>query len=198
MEFRCAVKSDLEKIMEIIRDAKQSLKSANIDQWQTGYPDETTISKDIEKGQSFVLVKDSKIVATAAVTFLEEHDYKGIYEGRWSGSDTYAVIHRLAISSDMKRTGLGDFFLKQIEGFVREKQFPCIRTDTHEDNIRMQKLLVRNGFHFRGLIYIGGKDKRRAFEKILDGAGNEDIYARNEDTYTVHGNAAYEDLSTDV
>lgn len=177
MEFRHAVVSDLEGIMRIIRDAKQILKSAHIDQWQMGYPDEATIREDIEKSQSFVLTKDSKIVAAAAVTFLEEHDYKGIYEGRWSGCDSYAVIHRLAISSEMARTGLGDHFLKRIEDFIREKQFPCIRTDTHEDNVRMQKLLIRNGFHFRGIIYIGGTDKRRAFEKILAGMGDRDTSA---------------------
>lgn len=167
MKFRRAMITDLEGIMKIIRDAKRSLKSENIDQWQKGYPDETTISEDIEKGQSYVLTQDTKVVATAAVTFLEEMDYKGIYEGRWGGSETYAVIHRLAILSEMKGIGLVDFFLKQIDSFVREKQYPCIRTDTHEDNIRMQKLLTRNGYHFRGIIYIGGIDKRRAFEKIL-------------------------------
>lgn len=172
MEFRRAVESDLEGIMKIIRDAKRSLKAENINQWQQGYPDETTILEDIEKEQSYVLSQNSKVIATAAVTFLEEKDYKGIYEGRWGGSETYAVIHRLAILTEMKGIGLVDHFLKEIESFVREKQYPCIRTDTHEDNIRMQKLLTRNGYHFRGIIYIGGIDKRRAFEKILVDEGN--------------------------
>lgn len=167
MEFRRAGNSDLEGIMEIIRDAKSFLKAAGIDQWQSGYPDASTISVDIQKGQSYVLTDGPKIVATAAVTFLEEKDYKGIYEGRWGGSETYAVIHRLAIRSEMRGKGLADHFVKEIEAFIREQQYPCIRTDTHEDNVRMQKLLVRNGFHFRGLIYIGGAEKRRAFEKIL-------------------------------
>lgn len=178
MEFRRARESDLEGIMKIIRDAKKSLKAANIDQWQNGYPDADTIREDIGKGQSYILTDGEKIIATAAVTFLEEKDYKGIYEGRWGGSETYAVIHRLAILTEMKGKGLADLFLEQIEAFVREQQYPCIRTDTHEDNVRMQRLLVRNGFHFRGLIYIGGADKRRAFEKIL---GEE----RTEETGTV-------------
>lgn len=174
MEFRRAVESDLEGIMKIIRDAKKSLKAANIDQWQNGYPDAAAIREDIGKGQSYIMTEGSKIIATAAITFLEEKDYKGIYEGRWGGSETYAVIHRLAILTEMKGKGLADQFLEQIEAFVREQQYSCIRTDTHEDNVRMQRLLVRKGYHFRGLIYIGGTDKRRAFEKILTGERTEE------------------------
>lgn len=174
MEFRRAVKSDLKGIMRIVRAAKLSLKSENIDQWQKGYPDENTISQDIAKGQSYVLTECSKVVATAAVSFLEETDYKGIYEGRWGGSETYAVIHRLAISPEMKGTGLVDVFMREIESFIRGKGYSCIRTDTHEDNLRMQKLLIRNGFHFRGIIYIGGVEKRRAFEKVLVDAERND------------------------
>lgn len=66
----------------------------------------------------------------------------------------------------MKGTGLVDLFLKQIESFAQDKQYLHIRTDTYEDNIRMQnsspvKLPFPRNHSIRGI------DKRRAFEKIL-------------------------------
>ena len=47
MEFRKSVKSDIPKIMNIIKQAQSYFKNQNIDQWQNGYPNENVINNDI-------------------------------------------------------------------------------------------------------------------------------------------------------
>ena len=67
MEFRKSVKSDIPEIMGIIKQAQDYFKEKNIDQWQNGYPNEEVINNDIENEESYVMIKDDKIVATTVI-----------------------------------------------------------------------------------------------------------------------------------
>lgn len=67
MEFRKAVETDLNAVMNIISQAQNYLKEQGIDQWQNGYPNRQTIINDIENGHSYVLLKDDIIVGTVAI-----------------------------------------------------------------------------------------------------------------------------------
>ena len=46
------------------------------------------------------------------------------------------------------------------------KMFPSLKIDTHKDNIPMQKVLLRNGFKFCGIIHLENGDERLAYQKI--------------------------------
>lgn len=72
MEFRKSKKSDIKEIINIIEEAQNYFKENNIDQWQDGYPNEESIINDIENGESYVLLKDNKIIATAYLSFAGE------------------------------------------------------------------------------------------------------------------------------
>ena len=54
MEFRKSTKSDVIKIMEIVKQAQEYFKSQGIDQWQNGYPNADIIIEDIISGQAYV------------------------------------------------------------------------------------------------------------------------------------------------
>ena len=71
MNFRRSNKNDINKIMEMIEEAKEYFKSNNIDQWQDGYPNYQVILDDINKGYSFVFIENDNIVASVAVSVLE-------------------------------------------------------------------------------------------------------------------------------
>ena len=72
MEFRKSIKSDVSRIMEIIRQAQEYFKLQGINQWQNNYPNKEVINNDIDNGQSYVMLKDNNIVATTVVSFKEE------------------------------------------------------------------------------------------------------------------------------
>ena len=42
-----------------------------------------------------------------------------------------------------------------------------MRIDTHEENLGMQGLLKKLGYHYCGVIYLENNDKRLAFEKLI-------------------------------
>ncbi|GAB6168853.1 GNAT family N-acetyltransferase [Clostridium carnis] len=167
MEFRKALKKDIDNIMRIIKQAQNYFKENGVDQWQNNYPNSETISNDIENGISYVLLKGNKIIATVALSFDGESTYNSIYDGEWISNDKYAVIHRIAVDNKYKRMGISTEIIKNIEKLCLSKDFNSIKVDTHEDNISMQNLLKKNDFKYCGVIYLEDKSKRIAFEKLL-------------------------------
>lgn len=167
MEFRKTVKTDIESIMKIIKQAQAYFKEKGINQWQNGYPNVDVISNDIAQGNSYVFMKDNDIVGTAAVSFDGEKTYENIYEGKWISNDKYAVVHRIAIENSCKGAGVSSEIIKNVEELCIKKGINSIKVDTHEENLSMQKLLGKNKFEYCGIIYLDDGCKRIAFEKIL-------------------------------
>ena len=168
MKFRRAVNTDINDIINIIRQAQSYFKEVGIYQWQDNYPNVETISNDIDNKNSYVLLKDNNIVATAAVSFDEEKTYDSIYEGQWISNNEYAVIHRMAVDNDYKGLGLSSQIIKNVERLCLNKDVYSIKVDTHEENLSMQKLLKNNQFQYRGIMYLKDGSKRIAFEKTLN------------------------------
>lgn len=167
MEFRKAAETDINNIMNIIKQAQTYFKEQGINQWQNNYPNVETISNDIANKNSYVLLKDNNIVATAAVSFDGEKTYNSIYEGEWISNNEYAVIHRIAVDNTYKGLGLSSQIIKHVEELCLNKGVHSIKVDTHEENISMQKLLKKNKFQYCGIIYLEDGSKRIAFEKTL-------------------------------
>lgn len=167
MEFRKTTKADINGIMSIIKQAQDYFKEQGINQWQNNYPNIDTISSDIHKEESYVLLKDNNIVATAAVSFDGEKTYDSIYEGQWATNNDYVVIHRIAVDNNYKGLGVSSEIIKYVEELCLNKSIYSIKIDTHEENLSMQKLLSKNEFEYCGVIYLEDKSKRIAFEKVL-------------------------------
>ena len=167
MKFRKSVETDINDIMNIIRQAQDYFKEQEINQWQDNYPNNCTISNDIANKNSYVLLKDNKIVATVAISFDGEKTYDSIYEGEWISNNEYAVIHRIAVDNTYKGLGLSSEIIKHAQELCLNKGVHSIKVDTHEENISMQKLLEKNKFKYCGIIYLEDGNKRIAFEKIL-------------------------------
>ncbi|SDX31289.1 GNAT family N-acetyltransferase [Tepidimicrobium xylanilyticum] len=167
MEFRKAIESDIDNIMNIIKQAQDYFKEQGIDQWQNNYPNPEVVREDIDRGYGYVLLKKGEIVGTVAVSFDGEKTYEKIYDGQWISNFDYAVIHRLAIDSNYKGQGLASIIVKNIEKMCLRENIKSIRIDTHEDNESMQRLIQKNGFKYCGIIHLRDNSKRLAFEKII-------------------------------
>ena len=142
------------------------LKKAEMDQWQTGYPDETDIREDILRGRGYFVTDGTQPLAYLCVDFKGEPAY-GQIRGQWlTGSSPYGVIHRLAIRSESRGKGLS----REIFSLAEELCWNCgaqsIRVDTDEKNKIMQHILQKNGFVPCGTIWFAGGDKL-AYEKVL-------------------------------
>ena len=176
MNIRISRKSDIDRIMTIIADARQSLGQLGIDQWQYGYPSRDIIKDDIVKGQSYVVCDelDGQETICAVFTILRttEPTYNEIYEGEWITSGSYYALHRIAISGKYRYKGLGKHIIDYIKSECRENNVESIRVDTHKGNIPMRKMLEKNGFEYCGIIYLTDGQERVAYEaKVAQGNG---------------------------
>jgi GNAT superfamily N-acetyltransferase len=167
MEFRKSIKSDINPIMNIIRQAQDYLKEQGIDQWQNNYPNMDTINGDIDNGNSYVLVDNGRILGTVAVIFDGEKTYDTIYNGKWLSHEGYTTIHRLAVDSNYRGGGISSLILKSIEKISLDRKIHSIKVDTHRGNMPMQKFLQNHGFEYCGIIYLEDGNERLAFEKIF-------------------------------
>jgi GNAT superfamily N-acetyltransferase len=167
LEFRKSEKADISYIMDIIKHATSYFKEKGIPQWQNGYPNIETISRDVENSNSYVLVKEGKIAGTAVISFDGEKTYDSIYDGQWLSDKPYAVIHRIAVDSSLKGQGLASIIIAEADKLCLQYNVHSLKVDTHEKNMSMQSLLKKNGFKRCGIIYLEDKSRRVAFEKVL-------------------------------
>lgn len=156
--------NDINRVMEIINQAKQYFKNNNIDQWQEGYPNEESIKEDIMNEEAYVLEDNGKILGTCMVTIQGEPTYHTI-DGKWLFNEDYVCVHRIAVDEQYKGAGLASIILDQ--AIAMYPNFHSVRMDTHEDNLSMQSFLTKYGFVFCGIITLQNGAPRRAYEKRI-------------------------------
>lgn len=162
LTVRPAVEADLSAMMAVYDAARRFMrKSGNMRQWINGYPSLELVSRDIRRGQSFVCIREEEITAVFCFFVGDEPSYHEIREGAWLNDAPYGVVHRLGASGTAP--GAGRFCLDW--SFARCKN---LRIDTHGDNLVMQHVLEKNGFHRCGLITIEDGTRRVAFQKSAE------------------------------
>lgn len=162
--IRHSVIEDLSQIMEIYGYARSFMAAhGNPNQWgRTNWPPEDLIRSDIVVGKSYVCVLENEIVGTF---FYDcgtdiEPTYSEIYDGSWLDASPYGVIHRIAAN------GIAKGVAHTVIMWARER-CPHLRIDTHGDNLVMQNMLAKEGFSYRGIIYVTeDNDPRLAYEIV--------------------------------
>ena len=151
---RRAQNSDVDKIVQILQDAISFLKESGSSQWQSGYPNRATVEEDIEKQVAWVLTVDNEVAGYAAVVIGREPTYADI-EGKWENNvDTYATIHRIAVSSKFRGMHLSQFFLSNIISLTYAQGIHNFRIDTSRKNKIVQHIAVSHNFIERGIIQV--------------------------------------------
>lgn len=157
--IRSAEHQDLSEIMKIFEKAREFMKrNGNPDQWTEGYPSEEIIINDIRGGNFYVEETNGKITGCFAFIVGNEPTYQHI-EGKWLSDKPYGTIHRLASTGEVK--GLADRCFSFCQNIISN-----LRADTHENNRVMQRLLIRNGFRYCGVIRVANGSERLAYQLI--------------------------------
>ncbi|MBQ8205321.1 MAG: GNAT family N-acetyltransferase [Alistipes sp.] len=151
--IRLAEVSDVDAIMTIVGQAQQALAELGIDQWQDGYPSRQAILDDIACNVGYVAVEDNRVIGYAAIVLTGEEAYKQIDANEWNTSNDYVVVHRLCVSSSVRRSGIAIRLMHHAAMLARERSFSAFRIDTHRGNIRMLAMLQKLGFKPTGIIH---------------------------------------------
>lgn len=162
MEIQKAAPENIDRILEIIGQARAIMReTGNLTQW-VGYPSREVILEDIDDGHGFLCVSDGEILGYFCFMQGDDPDpnYRIIEAGQWLDDKPYGVIHRLASGRTAKGIARAafDFAFSKIGN---------IRVDTHHDNIPMQNFLKKYGFTYCGVIYVSDGTPRDAFQKRI-------------------------------
>ena len=160
MIVRKSILSDLPRIMEIYREAREIMISCgNIHQWPLGYPYESKIKGDIDKGNSYVIEDEDDIVGVFSFIIGKDPTY-GFIEGSWiEDTKPYGTIHSLGSSKRSHNVAKTCFEWCW-------QQINNLRVDTHEENVIMRHCVEKFGFQYCGTIYLENGSPRRAYQKI--------------------------------
>jgi len=167
LDIRQALSSDLKEIVEVYTNAREFMHSLGNDQWDKNYPNERIIQSDIDNKESFVCSIKEKIMGVFVFTFKTEPYYENLTEGSWSKESPYSVLHRLGMSIQYRSQGLSLQIFKYIEEKSRGNGCYSVRVDTHEKNIPMIKVLMKNNFLMCGKFIKNDGNERIVFEKVL-------------------------------
>ncbi len=160
LQIRKAKNEDLNTILKIYEFAREFMRqNNNPSQWGSSHPVKEILINDIKEGLLYVVTSNNIIHGVFAFIIGEDPTYINIENGKWLSSNTYGTIHRIA--SDGKIKGIFHFVVNYCYSII-----PHIRIDTHEDNKIMQHLVNKEGFSYRGIIYVSDGTSRLAYEKI--------------------------------
>ncbi|MDO4855090.1 MAG: GNAT family N-acetyltransferase [Limosilactobacillus gorillae] len=149
-----AQSEDGSAILTIIDHAKAFLKAAGSSQWQSGYPNATTITTDITNKAGWVLKVDGQVAGYAAVIVGIDPNYQSI-DGAWQNDTApYATIHRIAVSNQYRGQHLGLHFFELIINHFLAEGIRNFRVDTFKLNRPMQHIAKSAGFAYRGVIEV--------------------------------------------
>lgn len=153
-EIRLVLIDDIDRVMEIIQDAKTLLKASSL-QWQNGYPEKSDLINDINNKFLYGLYVDNILVGIEAIIKGKDNNYIKI-DGRWINdtSDNDLVVHRVAAKKEYYHQKVGDKLIKYAIEKSKKEGITSLKIDTHKANIPMQKLCLNNGFKYCGIISI--------------------------------------------
>lgn len=164
--FRKAEKTEIERIWEIILQAKEQMRKMNSRQWQDGYPAIENIANDIDSGHGYVLSGKTGVIAYGSVNFSGEPAYDDLH-GKWLTDLPYVVVHRLAVADEVKNRGIATSFMQKVEALSKQQGIFSFRVDTNFDNVYTQKMLLSLGFIYCGEVFYD-INQRRAYEKKIE------------------------------
>lgn len=164
MNLRKTETKDIKRVLEIYEEGRSSLREDGVDQWQDEGPTLNSLKLDMERGYSYVLEDRGEVLGTLAIVEGVGPTYLKI-KGRWLNQRPYITIHRFAVSKSSKNRGFGKLMFHESEQLAKTKGITSIRVDTHNDNLKMNSLLISLGYLYCGIITLDNGDLRNAYHK---------------------------------
>ena len=168
--MRKATLEDLDRIWEIVEDARALLKADGSEQWQNGYPTRLTFQQDIEFGNCYLVIAGDRIAGTVTLMPQGDTHYNYIVDGEWAmPGHPFATIHRIAIDSAYRRPSLRHYILWSLISVAYANGIRNFGIATHDNNDRVHNLVQNFGFVKRGKVYTGPTpdDLRNVYELNL-------------------------------
>ncbi|MFH0993251.1 MAG: GNAT family N-acetyltransferase [bacterium] len=144
----------------IARRVANELHAIGVDQWSATYPSIREFTADIARSGLYIDEEAGRIVGSISVLPENDPAYAAVV---WKGRKAF-VVHRLMVDPDARLQGTGSALLEFAIGLAMDAGMDAVKVDTHPDNQRMRRLLVKHGFIPRGYLPSINRD---AYERLL-------------------------------
>ena len=153
--IRLADINDLSAIMDILEPIKVEMNNDGNYQWNRNYPLEVHIKEDIKKGEMYVYETDS-IEGFACISKTQPDEYQTV---RWTTEEPCLVLRRMAVKITSRHKKIAQEFMLFAEGKALAEGINYIRTNTCEDNPKMQMLFSKMGYTKVSIMFFKGREE---------------------------------------
>ena len=166
MIIRKAKINELDEIMKMYASCVDGMQKANIDQWDSTYPNRKIISEDIRNKSFYIFLINDKIIGGINIDKIQDKTYLDI---EWKDkSNKFLVVHRLAVRQEFWKKGIGNKLMIFAESLVKEKKLNSIRLDTYSSNPIAINFYLNLGYIKKGEIFLKpNKNEYYCFEKLI-------------------------------
>lgn len=167
MLIKQANMNNIEEILAIYKEAREYMAlNGNKEQWGDNYPPRKLIEEDILAGKCYIAYDEN---VCGVFYFAIENDpmYNVIENGEWLNDNSYAVVHRIAVSMNTHNKGIAGKCIDYAVKVCEENHIYNLKMDTHKDNFPMQCFLEKKGFAKCGVVYVDDGTERLAYHKII-------------------------------
>jgi len=159
--IRLATRNDLSSLAKIAQIVKDDLHLNGIDQWSDTYPLLSDFQNDLDHHQLFLYEDDyGVILGSMTIVFETEDVYKQL---NWK-SNRAIIIHRFMVHPNSMRQGIASALIENAMRIANEMNIDGIQIDTHPDNFRMARFLVKHHFNYIGYMK---EIHRDGYERII-------------------------------
>lgn len=166
MIIRKAKINELDEIMNMYASCVDGMQKANIDQWDSTYPNRKIISEDIRNKSFYIFLINDKIIGGINIDKIQDKTYLDV---EWKDKDNkFLVVHRLAVRQEFWKKGIGNKLMIFAESLVKEKKLNSIRLDTYSSNPIAINFYLNLGYIKKGEIFLKpNKNEYYCFEKLI-------------------------------
>lgn len=163
--IRKAEQKDIQRIMEIVEEALETMRADENDQWDADYPQIGHFQRDIQKGELYIAERDGEMLGMVCINREAPEEYRNM---PWSSSGPVLVLHRMAVAKASRNRGIAREMLMHGERLAASAGISALRTDTFSLNGGMNQLLSKCGYSRVGTMEFMGKAKPfYCYEKVL-------------------------------
>ena len=164
--IRKAKINELDEIMNMYTSCVDGMQKANIDQWDSTYPNRKIISKDIRNKTFYIFLINDEIIGGINIDKIQDKTYLDI---EWKDKgNKFLVVHRLAVRQEFWKKGIGNKLMIFAESLVKEKKLNSIRLDTYSSNPIAINFYLNLGYIKKGEIFLKpNKNEYYCFEKLI-------------------------------
>ena len=166
MMIRKAKINELDEIMNMYASCVDGMQKANIDQWDSTYPNRKIISEDIRNKSFYIFLINDKIIGGINIDKIQDKTYLDV---EWKDKgNKFLVVHRLAVRQEFWKKGIGNKLMIFAESLVKEKKLNSIRLDTYSSNPIAINFYLNLGYIKKGEIFLKpNKNEYYCFEKLI-------------------------------